>query len=1007
MSSIERTAYPRFSTRVLKQSELDEFYSLTPDETRYLDQNIRGDLMRLNFATQLKAFQRLGHFPSLSSIPSTIIDHLKKCLRLTDPVLTPHYEHNRTKYRHQDSICNFLKVKRWGKVSNRKQGDSVHPARKLAVSVAWNAAQTMNNPPDIINVIIEELVHHSYELPSFGVLDRVARHARASVNRKIFRQIHDQIDGKLLKKLDELFSIKPGCARTGYHALKRLPKSPTISHFKELLAHYDWLLSFGDTEQYLPGIAKIKLQQFATEAKSLDASDYKNMNGSRRVALIICLIHHAQRRSKDSLAIMYGRTISKMHHKAADKFQEMKDDREETTQHLLGAFNDVLTVCRQHTAYEDIGRSVTTTVESHGGADSLHADCIKMMALNSNSHLPLLWEYFAPKRNTLMKLIRILKIQAASNDHTLIDALGIVLSNANIRQESFVNNELDTSFMSEKWKNLIYADSEKTCFSRRYFEMAVFSSLADELKSGDIFIPGAEDYADYRSELLSWEACLPLLADYCSDVGLPNHAKGFVKQLRENLINKARTVDAGYPNQSSFVIDEKGKPTLKKYAAKKRSPQAIWLANEIESRMPERRLLDIICNAHHYTEWAHQFGPISGYDAKISNPSDRYILTNFAYGTRMGPTEAARHIKNEDVTAHMLSWVNHRHITPVLLDIAMTKLINYYGTFEMVRAWGDGKSCAADGTICYIREENLIAEFHLRYGHRGGIAYHHVSDQYIALFSTFIPCGVWEAVEIIEALLKNQSENKPDIIHADTQGQSAVVFALAYLFGIKLMPRIRNWQDLKFFRPEKGKKYRNIGSLFDDVADWNLIETHWPDLMQVALSIRAGKLSSSTLLRKLGTYSKKNRLFRAFQALGHVIRTQYLLEYISNMELRQTITATTNKVEQYNQLCDWTSFGSTELVASNDDTEMEKAVKYTDLINNCIMLQNVIDMSDIIHQLALEGAQIREDDIASLSPYITKHIKRYGDYLVDMKKVPTSVSNSSRTLGLVQWRGMR
>jgi hypothetical protein len=96
------------------------------------------------------------------------------------------------------------------------------------------------------------------------------------------------------------------------------------------------------------------------------------------------------------------------------------------------------------------------------------------------------------------------------------------------------------------------------------------------------------------------------------------------------------------------------------------------------------------------------------------------------------------------------------------------------------------------------------------------------------------------------------------------------------------------------------------------------------------------------------------------------------------MELRQMITTTTNKVEQYNQLCDWTSFGSTELVASNDDTEMEKAVKYTDLISNCIMLQNVIDMSDIIHQLTQEGAQIREEDIAFLSPYITKHINRYG-----------------------------
>jgi hypothetical protein len=54
----------------------------------------------------------------------------------------------------------------------------------------------------------------------------------------------------------------------------------------------------------------------------------------------------------------------------------------------------------------------------------------------------------------------------------------------------------------------------------------------------------------------------------------------------------------------------------------------------------------------------------------------------------------------------------------------------------------------------------------------GGIAYHHISDTYIALFTHFIPCGVWEAVYIIEGLLKNASELKPTTIHADTQGQS-------------------------------------------------------------------------------------------------------------------------------------------------------------------------------------------------------------------------------------------
>ncbi len=127
------------------------------------------------------------------------------------------------------------------------------------------------------------------------------------------------------------------------------------------------------------------------------------------------------------------------------------------------------------------------------------------------------------------------------------------------------------------------------------------------------------------------------------------------------------------------------------------------------------------------------------------------------------------------------------------------KPLNCANTFPLILAWGDGKSCSADGNLRELREENLIAEFHVLYSKTGGIAYHHVANNYIALFSTFIPCGVWEAIAIIEALLQNKSDIQPDTIHADTQGQSTVVFALAYLLGFKLMPRIRNWKDLKLF----------------------------------------------------------------------------------------------------------------------------------------------------------------------------------------------------------------
>ena len=102
------------------------------------------------------------------------------------------------------------------------------------------------------------------------------------------------------------------------------------------------------------------------------------------------------------------------------------------------------------------------------------------------------------------------------------------------------------------------------------------------------------------------------------------------------------------------------------------------------------------------------------------------------------------------------------------------------------------------------------------------------------------------------------------------------------------MPRIRNWQDLTLCRPDKQIRYDHIDELFTDVIDWKLIETHLPDMMRVILSIKAGKFTASTILRKLGTYSRKNRLYQAFSELGRAIRTGFLMEYLGSQDLRQT-----------------------------------------------------------------------------------------------------------------------
>ena len=153
-----------------------------------------------------------------------------------------------------------------------------------------------------------------------------------------------------------------------------------------------------------------------------------------------------------------------------------------------------------------------------------------------------------------------------------------------------------------------------------------------------------------------------------------------------------------------------------------------------------------------------------------------------------------------------------------------------------------GSRTVAAGTQYDFYEENLLAGYHFRYRKMGAVAYGHVANNYVAVFCHFIAPGVWEAVYVIEGLMKSsQLSVRADTVHSDTQGQSTTVFAFTHLLGINLMPRIRNWKDLHLFRPSRQAHYKNIDSLFAEAIDWDLIETHSKDLMQVALSIQQGK----------------------------------------------------------------------------------------------------------------------------------------------------------------------
>lgn len=53
-----------------------------------------------------------------------------------------------------------------------------------------------------------------------------------------------------------------------------------------------------------------------------------------------------------------------------------------------------------------------------------------------------------------------------------------------------------------------------------------------------------------------------------------------------------------------------------------------------------------------------------------------------------------------------------------------------------------------------------------------------------------------------------------------------------------------------------------------------------------------------------------------------------------------------------------------------------------------MIFQNVVDITCILWELIKEGYEIVREDIEMLSPYLTRHIKRFGDYMIDLENTP-------------------
>ncbi|GAB2451069.1 hypothetical protein GCM10027262_75360 [Nocardia tengchongensis] len=387
VTAIDRTAYPRFK-RVVPARELVEAFTPTVAEVAWAREKTQSDQHLLALVVWLKSYQRLGYFPKLDEVPAVVVEHVRGLLGLSDEVRAEH-DADRTAKWHRGLVRALVGVKY-----------DAGKARVIAEEAIRRAVTTKDNPADLINVALEELVRARCELPGFSTLDRLVAAIRAETNTALYAMVAARIDLAAKARLTRLLWRDPTSGRSEFDRLKTPAKTATLGKFKLRLAYLQALDELGVTEQWLDGIPATKIAHFAGDARVTDVGDMRDIGDAKRLTLLASLIHECRTCARDEVATMFCKRMAVIHKKGEERLEQLREQHRAETERLIDVFGDVLAGAREASApagdgagpaaavAERAGRLLLKTLAAAGGVEQ----CRRRMrsAHHGNNYLPLL-----------------------------------------------------------------------------------------------------------------------------------------------------------------------------------------------------------------------------------------------------------------------------------------------------------------------------------------------------------------------------------------------------------------------------------------------------------------------------------------------------------------------------------------------------------------------------------------------------------------------------------------
>ena len=923
---------------------------------------------RLFIAIQICAVRLYGSFiQDIGSVSPRIVSYLNKQLALPPSLSVVSPEREATLAEQRKNILTYLGFIRYD--------ENIQSDLKV-----WLVKQAEKGflPDDLFLRAGQYLLAARVILPGPTVIERLIISICAQVHERMFETLHNQLSAGIKLAIDDLLVTLPGDQRSLFYLLKESPPSATVTSIKRYIKRY-YVLDNCELDTISSVVVDPAFMSYLYKlACRYSARDIKRFKAPKRYSLMFCFLLETRKVLLDNLVKMHdqfimdllrhGKRLHEQKHRELRKRQKKAIDTIlEVTNWLLGSQDD------RPLFKKDLWQSVNEK-RLLGSVDDLHA----FKRLEERGLGDILVVRYPGLRKYFSEFL-LLPFMAKAGTESLLDAIMLLrqLDNGEIKR---LPGNVPTHFVPYELQRILNGKDGK--LQRNAWELGVAIAMKDALRSGDLFVPQSKQHVSFWDLMLDqhhWQATREAAYTELQQPTQENVKTVLILEFHQIVGEAEKRFEL-----DSFAKIKGGNLRLQR-DDKAEIPESVTrLQKVIDASMPSIRIEQLLMEVDQQTHFSRHFIPDQQHNSRPKHFYKTLISALISQATNLGVVAMSTSVN--DITVDMLRHVLQFYVREDTIKAASAEIVNQHHQLPFSQVHGSGQLSSSDAQRFRIRADSLLAAYYPRYyGYYEkaiGI-YTHVSDQYSVYSTKAISCNPREALYVLDGILENNTILKIREHTTDTHGYTEIIFALCYLLGYYFMPRIKDLKDQQLYRVDRTVNYGVFTPLLNKTADLDIIEEQWDAMIHVSQSLKERTAPAHVIVERLTNSFPSDRLSKAFTNLGRIIKTEYILRYMTDQDLRRTVQLQLNKGEYRHKLPRWIFFANQGEFTTGDYEEIMNKASALSLVSNAILYWNTSRISNIVEGLRENGEVIDDDVLAHISLLPYKHVLPNGTYFVD------------------------